>query len=304
MKHMFIINPAAGKGKRSLKLIPEIKAYFAEYPDDYEIYITKAKRDATDYVRRRAMQGEAFRFYACGGDGTLMEVLNGAYGYENAEIACIPCGSANDYVRIYGGKAAFTPIAAQVNGTAHEVDVIDCNGYISFNICTMGMDADVADKMIWFKHYPLVTGPMAYQLAIVYVFLHHFGRRLHITMETKDGIVVKTGDFLFTLAANGQYYGGGFRGAPQAVVDDGLLDFICIDTIRRLAVPSFLKRYKAGKHLDMPIIHTYRGYRMHVDSDSPITMCVDGECFTENEVNFEIHPKAVKFVLPDGVKMT
>lgn len=301
MRHVFLINPAAGKSRRALKLIPEIEEYFAESPGNYEVYITKAKMDAADYAHRQAAGGEEIRFYACGGDGTLMEVLDGVFGCENVQIACIPCGSANDYIRMFGGEEAFFSLAAQVNGTPRVVDAIDCNGRMSLNLCSMGMDADVGDKMAYFKDFPFVSGPMAYDLAVLYMFFHHIGRRLRVTIETENGTVEREGDYLFALAANGQYYGGGYRGAPRARLNDGLLDFVFVDTIRRIAVPRFLKKYKAGEHRNLSMVHTYQGRRMKVTSDKPVTVCADGECFSEKEVTFELRPKAVRFVLPRGV---
>ncbi len=301
MKHVFIINPQAGKDKRALSLIPEIKKYFAKNQGDYVINITSAPMDATRLSRGHAVKGGKVRFYACGGDGTLFEVLNGAYGRDNVEIACIPCGSANDYIKNFGDAEQFKSVAALVNGTTHLVDAIDCNGRKSLNICCMGMDADVADKMIYFKNFPLVSGPMAYKLAVAYMFFHRIGRRLDVQIETGNGVVRHQGDYLFTLAASGQYYGGGFHGAPQACTDDGLLDFVFVDKIKRTAAPGFLKRYKSGRHLDMPIVHSYRGIGMKVTSPVPVTVCADGECFSETEIAFKVFPRSVRFVLPANI---
>lgn len=298
MKHVFIINPAAGKNQRSLSMIPEIKSYFEKNPGDYVINITNAPMDAVRLARLHAEKGKPVRFYACGGDGTLMEVLNGAFGYANSEIACIPCGSANDYIKNFDSSLPFKSIGAQVNGVSRPVDTIDCNGRISFNICCMGMDADVADKMVYFKHFPFVSGPMAYNLAVLYMFFHHIGRRLNVRIDTGSSIIEREGEYILSLAASGQYYGGGYRGAPQAVIDDGLLDFVFIETIGRIEVPNFLKLYKAGQHLDMPIVHSYRGLSMEISSPKPVTVCVDGECFSRNEITFAIRPKSVRFVLP------
>ncbi len=303
MRHVFIINPAAGKKQRALLRIPEIEAYFREkggQAEDYTIYVTKGKMDAAQYARKIAEEGHPVRFYACGGDGTLMEVLNGVFGCENVELALIPCGSANDFVRSFENPENFTSIRAQVEGTSQTVDAINCNGRISINNCAMGMDADVADKMVYFKHFPLVTGPMAYQLAIVYMFFHHIGRRLHVSIENEQGTTEHDGDYLFSLCASGQYYGGGYRGAPQARMNDGLLDFVLVDTIRRMRVLGFLKKYKAGQHLGMEIVHTFRGQRMTVSSDTPVTVCVDGECFSDYKVTFQLCPHAVRFVVPKG----
>ena len=299
MKHVFIMNPAAGKKQRALSFIPKIKGYFADNPGDYVIHVTSAPKDAIRFAQLYAKQGGAVRLYACGGDGTLMEILKGSFGYDNVEIACIPCGSANDYVKSLGDNLDFTSIKAQVNGTARRVDTIDCNGNISFNICCIGMDADVANKMIYFKRFPFVSGSMAYNLAVLYMFFHHIGRYLNVSIETEKGIVKYKGEYILSLAASGQYYGGGYRGAPQAVFDDGLLDFILIDTICRAKILQFLKQYKAGKHLDLPFVRSFRGKSMTVSSPKPVTVCVDGECFSDNKIVFEVNPRSASFVFPE-----
>ena len=303
MRHCFIINPAAGKDQRSLKIIPSIHAYFENHSGEYEVYITKGHGDATDAVRTRCNEGVATRFYACGGDGTLMEVLNGLFGVQGMEIACIPCGSANDYIKSLGGSALFSSIEAQVNGQASLVDAISCNDRLSLNICNVGMDADVAQRMIHYKNLPLVSGPMAYNLAVIYMFFQKIGRRLHAVIETENGVVEQQGNFLFMLAASGQYYGGGYHGAPQARPNDGLLDFVFVDVIKRPQVLGFLKRYKGGQHLQLPIVHAFRGTSMRVSSPENVTICVDGECFSDNEVQFRILPSAVSFAIPAGVSL-
>ena len=112
-------------------------------------------------------------------------------------------------------------------------------------------------------------------------------------------MVQQEGNYLFSLAASGQYYGGGYHGAPQAVINDGLLDFLFVETISRLKVPNFLKRYKAGKHLDMPIVHSCRGTKMVVSSSKPVTVCVDGECFSEKEITFKVRQNSARFVIPE-----
>ncbi|MDD2362909.1 MAG: diacylglycerol kinase family protein [Oscillospiraceae bacterium] len=302
MKHVFIINPAAGKNKRALGLIPEIREYFEKNDGEHVIEVTKAPMDAARLAGLYAQKGEHVRLYSCGGDGTLMETLNGAFGCENTEIACIPCGSANDYIKNFDAALPFKSVGAQVRGEARQVDTIDCNGRISFNICCMGMDADVADKMRYFKHFPLVTGRLAYNLAVVYMFFQPIGRRLNVSIETENGMVEQEGNYLFSLAASGQYYGGGYHGAPQAVVDDGLLDFLFVDSVSHIKALGFIKRYKAGKHLDMPIVHSCRGNKMVVTSPIPVTVCIDGECFSEKEITFTIRKKSARFIIPEYVK--
>lgn len=141
------------------------------------------------------------RLYACGGDGTLTETATGAAGCPRAQIAAVPCGSANDYVRSYGGTAAFLDIPAQVHGRAVPVDAVDCGDRVSMNSASMGMDAAVAQKMVRYKNLPLVSGPMSYNLAIADVFCHRIGVDLHVVMDTPDGPVERRGRYFFALAA-------------------------------------------------------------------------------------------------------
>ena len=103
MKHIFVVNPGAGKGMTA----PELDTKLKELEIEYEIYETVAAKDATRYVRERCESGEELRFYACGGDGTLKEVMEGTVGFSNASLSCYPVGSGNDFVKCFGGKERF-----------------------------------------------------------------------------------------------------------------------------------------------------------------------------------------------------
>ena len=298
MRHVFILNPAAGKHHRALDLVPRIKAYFAAHPADYLLHETTAPGEATAFVRQCCAEGVPTRFYACGGDGTLIETAAGLRGCAHAELTAIPCGSANDYIRSFGDEEAFHDLPRLIGGTVREVDGIRCGDYLALNICAMGMDANVAYKMTRYKHLPLVSGPMAYQLAVLDVFCHRFGRRQRVVMDTPEGEITREGVYLFSLAASGQYYGGGYHAAPTAQPDDGLLDFVLVDCITRPKIPGFLKRYRAGTHLSMPIVQHFRGTRMQVFCDEPTVVTADGECFTDTHIVFELAEKAFRFAVP------
>ena len=100
MKHIFIVNPAAGKASTAEFLKEELGRVGEGY--DWEIYETKAPEDATLFVKKTCEENPstAIRFYACGGDGTVSEVVTGAIGPENASVGCYPCGSGNDFVKV------------------------------------------------------------------------------------------------------------------------------------------------------------------------------------------------------------
>lgn len=298
MRHIFILNPTAGKTQAALQLQPIIESFFNEYPMEYRICVTERPGHATEIVKEEVATGDAVRFYACGGDGTVLEVVNGLAEAENAELACIPCGSGNDFLRMLPNRELFDDFRALVMGEARLVDAILCNGKWSLNICSMGLDADVANRMVLYKHLPFVSGPMAYNLALVQTFLRPLGQQLRIVMETPEGTVERSGNYMFALAANGQYYGGGYHGSPLSEPDDGLLDFVLIGKISHLRVLSILNLYKKGQHLDLPCCETFRGTKMQVLAAKPACVTADGECFTTTAVSFELHPQAVHFVYP------
>ncbi len=133
MKHIFIVNPKSGKGKGASKMIPRIKMACLKKGLDFEIYMTKAAGDGERRTRELAETGEPLRIYSCGGDGTLYEVANGAVGHDNVEIAVLPMGSGNDFIRLFGTYEQFSDVEAVIDGKTTVLDVIDCNGRIAVN---------------------------------------------------------------------------------------------------------------------------------------------------------------------------
>ena len=156
MKHIFIINPKAGKGK-AYNLIPdiqkEIRKINSNHSIECKIHITKGKDDAKRFCKKMCILNkgiETLRFYACGGDGTLNEVVNGVYGYENVEVGCIPTGTGNDFISNFPGRN-FDNISAQISGKTVLIDLLGCKTDDDFrlgvNIVNTGFDCDVVKYM-------------------------------------------------------------------------------------------------------------------------------------------------------------
>ena len=302
MRHVFILNPAAGKNQNALQLRGLIDAYFERHPEaDYKIFVTEGRGAATRFVQEQCAEGVPVRFYACGGDGTLQETANGIPAGADAELTVIPCGSGNDYVRIFGGREAFRDLPDLIEGVAIPVDAVNCDGRLSLNIASIGMDAKVCAKMTAYKRVPGVNGSLAYDLAIVNTFFTPIGNTMHITIEGENGPVERHGKYLMALAANGQYYGGGYCGAPQAVADDGMLDLVLVKLISRFTVLGFLKKYKAGHGEELACYEHIRGTAMTVTTEKPTYCNIDGECSCGTAMHFSILPGAFRFVIPASV---
>lgn len=296
MKHIFVINPAAGQGKALDFIRPKIEEICKKEALDYEIYVTEKKGDGIEYVENKAKSGEEIRFYACGGDGTLYDVVNGAFGYKNAQVAVIPLGSGNDFIRLFGTKEEFLNLEDQINGVPVEFDVIKCGNEIAINQCSMGMDAEVCAMQGKIKKLPFVTGEGAYYIGCLYAIIRKF--RNKFTYSIDDG-EKKEKDCLFCFCGNSRWYGGGFMAGPLALPDDGLLDFVIVRAnISRLKLVTLLNKYKRGEHLDWDITEFKRGKKLVIHSDKPAAVNVDGETKFVTDTSFEIIEKGITYVVP------
>lgn len=294
MKHYFIVNPVSGKGKASNAYIPVIEKYIGENKLDAEIYVTKAFRDGQRYVEEIAKKGEPVRFYACGGDGTLYEVVNGCYKYPNCEVACIPLGSGNDFVRLFGSD---TNLEKHINGVPTKLDLIFTEGKVAINQCSMGVDAEVCAKQAEFKKLPLVSGEAAYDLSLLYCMAGKLKSEFKVTIDEE----VFEGTYLFCYVGNSRWYGGGYKAGPLAEPADGLIDVVLVKLDRsRLKLLPLISKYKAGEHLDWDITTYRRAKKVVIESKKTAAVNVDGECEYVTERSFEIMENAITFVVPQG----
>ena len=128
MRHLFIINPAAGKKETTAQLEELLNGLSFEH----EVVYTEGAGHARDIAREAAERGDPVRIYACGGDGTLNEVVNGAAGYDHVAVTCIPKGTGNDFLKVFGAdyRTLFYNIEALAQGPQTPFDVMDCNGHL------------------------------------------------------------------------------------------------------------------------------------------------------------------------------
>lgn len=298
MKYLFFINPKAGKGNFQESICFDVEEYFKKNGGDYTVHFTRFAGDAEEKARKAAESGERIRMYACGGEGTCYEVLNGIIGYDNVELGVLPCGSANDFLKLFKNREPFSDISSQIAGKSVRIDVIKAGERYCMNSCSVGMDAMVARDMRLFKKLPLVGGSLAYKLAIAKNFLGRIGVNLEVSV---DGRSFGKRNCLFALIANAPYYGGGYKGAPDAVPFDGKLNFTLVNKVSRLKILRFLPIYERGEHKNLDFCTMRECESMEFCADSPIPVNLDGEIKETAKMRFEIVRKAVSFILPEGI---
>lgn len=305
MKHVFIINPVSGKADASQYLAPRIADAARQAGVDYAVELTRAPGHAAELACAYAREGPA-RLYACGGDGTLNEVFLGAWqsGSPDAEVASVPCGSGNDFIRNFGTQEDFLDLAGNIAGTAVPIDLMQVGEGVAAAICSMGVDAEVAYGIPKFRRVPLCGGQMAYNLSIVECMCHKLGYHVRVTL---DGQVME-GNYLIATVCNGQSYGGGYCAAPTADLQDGVLEVVLVKKLSRLRIAGVLAKYKAGRHIvneqvvpELRDVMTYHHAR-HVciealDERTPI-INVDGECGPARTLEAQVIERAARFVLP------
>lgn len=307
MEHIFIVNPVAGKADARAFVLPRLEQAEKALGIRPVVVCTTRPGEAKEIAHSYAQKGEPVRLYACGGDGTLNEVFAGALGFEQVQVASVPCGSGNDFIRTFGPSASFLDLEAQIRGNAVPIDLIAVNGGVCASICSVGVDSEVAYGIPKFRRIPLCGGPMAYQLSIVLRMLHPLAKHLRIEA---DGEIFE-GDYIIATVCNGKSYGGGYFAAPEADVTDGLLDVVLVKKLSRLRLAKVLGIYKRGEHLedgnvrdlfqDIMQFRRVRHICIHpVDGQQPIVN-IDGECAPAKGLCAQVMPLAAKFVLPAGL---
>ena len=188
MRHIFIINPAAGKKDGRQRVYAMAEALKKNHDLDIECMLTKSRGHAMMLTRAIAETGENVRFYACGGDGTVNEITNGIAGFPNAAMTCIPIGTGNDFLKNFGKDALplFLDAENLWNGDVTPLDLIDCNGKYCLTIACTGIDARIAESVHDFGASPMLTGRGSYLASVAANFLFRkIGRRWRVTLDNE-----------------------------------------------------------------------------------------------------------------------
>lgn len=291
MKEYHIINPAAGHGKA-------LEAAQKQASADAIQYITTGVGDARRYLCE-VLTGidEDVRVFVWGGDGTVGEAVSGimdAGAAEHAILTACPAGTGNDFVRMFANTAP---------GTELRVDLLRCADRYVLNMINIGFDCAIADRMRVWKKKPLIRGPLAYLCAAVEVIIRLRGAVLQMDYTDENGETHSVqGPVLLCAIANGQFCGGGFRGAPTALVTDGTAELLIVDMIRRRRILSLIGLYRAGTHVDengvpvpaiADVLRYIRCRKAHISGMEIV--CLDGEILPMDEIDIEVIPAALRY---------
>ena len=263
MKHLIIFNPAAGKANDGGAAFEQkIKESFEGL--DYEIYKTTGPRAVVEFLKGYLKKNakDTVRIYACGGDGTVNEAVNGMVDFDNAELAILPTGTGNDFVKIYGvtneNVEKYRDFKPLINAQPIEVDLSKISGaslrepMYSINVINFGFDAIVGARGNYYKEHGLPKdakeGTNPYDYALKHDAMK-WGRFNDIEVFA-DGEKLNEKQMLLATLAQGQFVGGQFKCAPKSDNTDGLIDVCVLKTMTFLGLGMIIGTYTKGKHLD------------------------------------------------------
>lgn len=291
--YYIIINPASHSGK-TRRTWTTLKAALKERGLTWKAYLSSGPGDVTSLTQKIVSRfgvsyDDPAHIILLGGDGTLNELINGIPDFSKVILSYIPTGSGNDFARARKfttdpvreldrilksrpvpldiGETTFTDSA----GISHSKRFLISSGF--------GFDAMVCDQVNHSRIKPFLNKIGLGQTVYLVIALKclFFGKYPDCRLTIADGQSFSLKRMMFSAAMLEPYEGGGFKFAPKASPDDGLLDVCTVNGLPRLFVLCALPAALFGWHLIFPGIHLHRTQEVHIHADAPQYIHTDGE---------------------------
>lgn len=296
-KLLIIFNPQAGSG-RALKHLPLVMGYLDKQNINYELVHTESSGHAKSLVESTDLNAYS-AVIAAGGDGTLFEIVNGlmAHKKENrVPLGVIPVGTGNAFSRELGllptDWQKGIDIIAKNKTKAIDLGLAKTNtdAFYFINIIGMGFVVDAGRTTVKIKK----LGKSAYTLATLWetVKLKKHPIKLSLVNES-DEVEYFDQELVFVEVANSRYTGTSFLIAPEAKIDDGLLDVIILKKISRPKILRLFPTIYSGKHVNYQEVETRKVKSITIETKQPMPLMPDGEFIGETPVTISCIPKAI-----------
>ncbi len=285
MKILLIYNPFAGHG-RAKKILPEVEAEFTKHNIEFDLKLTDYPEHATEIIKN-----VKFKTYdaivAAGGDGTLFEVINGYYmnsSRNKPPLGILPVGTGNAVARdleLHTSKwKEAIAIIAQMKPRKVDVGKFTSHGqsYYFLNILGLGFVADVTKTAKSLKG----LGNISYSLGVLYQMLMLKSFKLKLEL---DGELLER-DNIFVEVSNTTYTANFFM-APNAKIDDGLLDITLLNKLSRIGLLKAFPKVFTGEHIHLPEVETFTARHIKITTDPPKVLTPDGELIGITPVEIE-----------------
>jgi YegS/Rv2252/BmrU family lipid kinase len=287
-----IVNPHAGGG-RARRVLPEVASALTGLGLSFRTEPTKSLDHARELARTAADAGEAV--VTLGGDGLIGCVAGVLYTHPRGVLGVLPGGRGNDFARVLGIPLDDLAGACRVlvEGVERPLDLGLVDGRPFIGIASLGFDSD-ANRIA--NEAPSRLGNLVYAYGALRALAAWKPARFEFALDEGES-QVSVGYSIG--ACNTKAYGGGMYAAPDAELDDGLLDVVfCEDLPKRRFLTQVLPRLFKGTHVELPEVHVLRGRRLRVDADRPFDVYADGDPIGRTPATIEVLPRAVRVLCP------
>jgi YegS/Rv2252/BmrU family lipid kinase len=296
-----IVNPSAGGGK-ARRLAPVAHEALVALGLEVRRVETRNLVHARELAVEAAQAGE--RVVSLSGDGLVGEIADVLREVPGSVLGLLPGGRGNDLARVLGIpddiRAACSVVAA---GHVREIDLgivtkagSETSPRAFVGIASAGFDS-VANRIA--NEAPPWLGGMVYAYGALRALISWQPARFEIELKPSGERHTFTGYSI--AAANSRAYGGGMLAAPDAMLDDGLLEIVAIEQVSRLRFLANLPRVFKGTHIELPSVRVFRAAEVEISSEHPFQMYADGDPIGELPVRVSAQRGAVKMFVPaDG----
>jgi YegS/Rv2252/BmrU family lipid kinase len=299
MDGVLIYNPTAGP-RNVLDELERLRSFFRARGWSVELRVTEKPGDATWMAREAATRGRDVVIVA-GGDGTVNEVVNGLTGTETA-MGVLPVGTGNLWAKelrvptytLTNPRRLQEAAGGLVKGTVRAIDVGRVGERVFLCWASAGLDAKVTSEMEPRERATKRLGVLPYLIAAVLVASDYKGVEAEVVLD--DDVV--RGRTLLVVANNVQQYGGLVEVAPQAKLDDGLLDVFVFKGLGVQYLVRHLVRVLSQRYLDDPEIIRRQAQRIEVRSNETLSVQADGDPMGTTPVTMEVVPGALRIIAP------
>ena len=284
-----IVNPNAGGG-RTLAALPAVEDALRAHGVPYDVQRTTGLEHAQALARGATQAGEVAVSY--GGDGlagAVAHALRGTHG----TLGLLPGGRGNDFARKLGIPLdAAQACAVLVRGDARTVDVAEVDGRTFLGIASFGIDTEVQD-------IANATSRLRGQVVYLYATLRALAAWKAVRLELAvDGAPPRSFAGYSVAACNSGIYGGGMRLAPEAALDDGLIDVVSYGDLPKWRFVRGLARVFRGTHLRDPAVELVRARELRVDAERPFRIYADGDPIGTTPATIRAVPRALRVLAP------
>lgn len=283
-----LVNPHSAGG-RALKALRQVEQVLDERRAEFRVQRTKSLEHGVEQALLAVDAGELP--VVMSGDG-LLGAVGGAMAGAETPLGLIPCGRGNDLARVLGIPT--DPVAATdvvLQGNSRRIDVGEVNGKRFLGIASIGFDS-VATRVANETHF--LRGSLVYAYAALRTLVGWKPARFTLTIgerrERISGYSVSV--------ANSRAYGGGMFIAPDAELDDGCFDVVCIGEVGKLRFVSNLPKVFKGTHVEKDEVRVIRASRLELTASRPFPVYADGEHLSELPATLRVLPRALSVLVP------